>query len=73
MFDQPEKKDVRAELNRVYDAMIKNGYDPVQQLSGFILSEDPIYIPTAGGARKAIRGIDRDDILAELILNYFKD
>ena len=59
-------------LRRVFDAIESAGYDPVKQLSEYILSEDPIYIPNVEGARALIRQIDRADILSELILEYFK-
>lgn len=59
-------------LGRVFKAIEKAGYDPVKQLSEYILSEDPIYIPNVDGARAIIRQIDRADILSELISEYFK-
>ncbi|MBQ8140241.1 MAG: IreB family regulatory phosphoprotein [Clostridia bacterium] len=64
--------EMNGSLKHIYDAIIETGDDPVKQLSGYILSEDPTYIPETNGARKEMRKLDRDDILAELILNYFK-
>jgi len=52
--------------------MIKDGYDPVKQFSGFILSEDPTYIPTVDGARNIIRSHERDEILAAFVKSYFE-
>ncbi len=59
-------------LKKIYDEIIKGGDDPIQQLSGYILSEDPTYIPASGEARHEMRTLDRDEILAELISSYFK-
>ena len=64
--------EMRADLEKVFDAMKKEGYDPLKQFSGFILSEDPTYIPVTDGARKLIRGLDRDDILSAFISYYFE-
>ena len=72
MFDENEKNSIRDELERVYNSILSEGSDPVKQLSGYILSEDPIYIPTADGARNTIRKFNRDEILDELIKHYFK-
>ena len=72
MLDENKKDSIRDELERVYNAIISEGCDPAKQLSGYILSEDPIYIPTTDGARNSIRKFNRDEILDELIKNYFK-
>lgn len=63
---------IKEELRIIYNAIIKDGGDPKTQLSGYILSEDPIYIPDIDGARGRICRLDRDDILDELISDYFK-
>ncbi|MBQ7383991.1 MAG: IreB family regulatory phosphoprotein [Clostridia bacterium] len=70
MSNENKNSEISEKLEIVKDAIIKSGYDPVTQLSGYILSEDPTYIPDTDGARKIIRRLDRDDILAELIKNY---
>ena len=68
-----QKEDfIREDLLRVFDAMMKEGYDPIKQFSGFILSEDPTYIPVTDGARNIIRSHERDEILAAFIKNYFE-
>ncbi len=72
MSEQTEKDTIRADLKLICEAILKDGSDPVKQLSGYILSEDPTYIPDIDGARRVIRRLDRDDILAALILNYFE-
>lgn len=72
MFNENEKNSIRDELDLIYNAIVSDGDDPTKQLSGYILSEDPIYIPTTDGARNTIRKLNRDEILDELIKCYFK-
>ena len=67
-----KETEMRTDLELVFDAMKKEGYDPLKQFSGFILSEDPTYIPGTDGARKLIRELDRDDILSTFISYYFE-
>jgi uncharacterized protein (UPF0297 family) len=68
-----EKEDlIREDLVRVFETMIKGGYDPTKQFAGFILSEDPTYIPIEDGARNIIRSHERDEILAVFIKSYFE-
>ena len=57
----------------VYNALINKGYDPVSQFAGYILSEDPLYIPDWKNARGAISRIDRDELLKLLIKYYFEN
>ena len=63
-----EEEKLRAE----YDALQEKGYNPINQIIGYILSEDPTYITTHRDARKKIRKLDRDDILQSLLRNYLK-
>lgn len=65
-----EMKDI---LTKVYQAMEEKGYNPINQIVGYILSEDPTYITTHNNARSLIRRIDRDELLQELVKNYLKD
>ncbi len=58
-------------LQSVYSALLENGYDPVVQIVGYILSEDPTYITNYKNARSLIRKIDRYDLLDLLVRNYF--
>ena len=60
-------KEIKAILTDVYHALKEKGYNPINQLVGYILSEDPTYITTYQGARANIRRIDRDDLLLSLI------
>lgn len=62
--------EIRETLTEVYDALKQKGYNPVNQLVGYILSEDPTYITTFDGARNKIRKIDRDDLLQALLKNF---
>ena len=57
-------------LEAVYIALTEKGYNPVNQIVGYILSEDPTYITTYGNARSLIRHIDRDELLQALVKSY---
>lgn len=57
-------------LSQVYASLEENGYDPVNQLVGYILSEDPTYITNRNNARGLIRKIDRDELLRTLLKVY---
>ena len=59
-------------LAAVYEALQEKGYDPINQLVGYIISEDPTYITNHKNARSLIRKIDRDELMEELIRNYLK-
>ena len=61
---------VRAILTTVYKALEYKGYNPINQLVGYILYEDPTYITTHNNARSLISKIDRDDLLEILLKNY---
>ncbi|MCL2698179.1 MAG: IreB family regulatory phosphoprotein [Oscillospiraceae bacterium] len=57
-------------LATVYEALREKGYNPINQLVGYILSEDPTYITTHNNARSLIRHIDRDELLQMLVKSY---
>ena len=63
-------EEIRQTLKEVYDALQEKGYNPINQIVGYILAEDPTYITTHQGARNKIRKLDRDDILQSLLKNY---
>ncbi|MDY2862025.1 MAG: IreB family regulatory phosphoprotein [Oscillospiraceae bacterium] len=65
-------EEIKTTLQEVYDALQEKGYNPINQIIGYILSEDPTYITTHRDARKKIRKLDRDDILQSLLRNYLK-
>lgn len=67
--DQTEQE-IRRILTEVYDALKEKGYNPINQIVGYILSEDPTYITTHNNARNLIRKIDRDLLLQSLVRYY---
>ena len=78
MFDETRKfslvddnsKEMKRILITVYDALKEKGYNPINQIVGYILSEDPTYITNYNNARSLIRKIDRDELMQELVQNY---
>ncbi len=60
-------------LTTVYDALKEKGYNPINQMVGYILSEDPTYITTHNNARSLIRRIDRDELLRALVRYYLNN
>ena len=66
-----DSEDIMKEtLTQVFDALQEKGYNPINQIVGYILSEDPTYITTHKNARSLIRKIDRDELLAEMVKSY---
>ncbi|MBE5034983.1 IreB family regulatory phosphoprotein [Gallibacter intestinalis] len=65
-----EQKTPKEILTLVYEALEERGYNPVDQIVGFILSGDPSYITSHNKARSLIRQIDRDDLVEELVRSY---
>lgn len=63
-------KEMKTILTAVYDALKEKGYNPVNQIVGYLLSEDPTYITTHNNARALIRKLDRDELLHTLIQSY---
>lgn len=59
-------------LRAVYEAMSEKGYNPIGQIVGYLLSEDPTYITNYNNARALIRKIDRDELMGELVKNYLE-
>lgn len=57
-------------LRTVYDALSEKGYNPINQLVGYVLTEDPTYITNYKNARGLIRRIDRDELMAALLTEY---
>jgi len=64
------ENDTRDVLSAVYDALRQKGYNPVNQIVGYILSEDPTYITNYNNARSLICRLDRDELLQELLTYY---
>ena len=74
-FSIHEDKDTQMKetLTQVYDALRQKGYNPINQIVGYILSEDPTYITTHNNARSLIRRLDRDELLQALVKAYLGD
>lgn len=71
-FEIPEKASTREILSDVYNALVEKGYNPINQIVGYIMSGDPTYITSHNGARTKIRKLERDEILEELVAFYLK-
>ena len=72
-FNVVDKKiGTREILSSVYDSLKLKGYNPINQIVGYILSEDPTYITNYNNARSLICRIDRDELLQELVINYLE-
>ena len=71
-FSVNDEKEIELKKNLtiIYDALVQKGYNPINQIVGYILSEDPTYITTYNNARSIIRHIDRDELLQVLVKSY---
>jgi len=67
-----EVNQARDVLHQVYAALVEKGYNPINQMVGYLLSGDPAYITSFGNARSLIRRLERDEILEELVKSYLK-
>ena len=63
-------KEMKRKLTAVYDALKEKGYNPINQIVGYLLSEDPTYITNHNNARSLICKIDRDELMQELVQFY---
>ena len=68
--NQDREQEMKKNLTIIYDALKEKGYNPIYQIVGYILSEDPTYITTHNNARALIRHIDRDELLQVLVRSY---
>lgn len=66
------RTEIKEILSSVYNSLVIKGYNPINQLVGYILSEDPTYITNHNNARSLICRIDRDDLLQELLISYLE-
>ena len=69
---QEKQVSVREVLEKVYQALVEKGYNPVNQIVGYIMSGDPTYVTNYGGARTLISKVERDEILEELMKVYLE-
>lgn len=67
-FDK--SKEAREIVSKVYEALKLKGYDPISQIVGYILSDDPTYITSYNGARGLIVKLERDELLEEFVKTY---
>lgn len=70
--EEPFDQDIREILNKVYEALKEKGYNPINQIVGYLLSGDPAYIPRYKDARNLIRKIERDELIEELVKFYLE-
>ncbi len=70
---EDKESEMKQILTTVYDALREKGYNPINQIVGYILSEDPTYITTYNNARSLIRKIDRDELLQALVKSYLTE
>ena len=66
-------KEIHEVLSTVYHALEEKGYNPINQIVGYILSEDPTYITTHNNARSLVRKVDRDELLRAMVRTYLND
>lgn len=66
-------EEIRTILSTVYSSLREKGYNPINQIVGYILSEDPTYITNHNNARTLIRQLDRDELLQVLLKSYLKE
>ena len=65
-----DKENMRRILRSVFDALTEKGYNPINQIVGYLLTEDPTYITNYNNARSMISKLDRDELLQELVRCY---
>ena len=65
--------EIRAIITTVYNSLNEKGYNPINQIVGYILSEDPTYITNHNNARTLIRKLDRDELLQSMLKHYLAD
>jgi uncharacterized protein (UPF0297 family) len=68
--EKEKKSNSKQILRQVYEALVEKGYDPINQIVGYILSGDPTYITSYKDSRSLIRQLERDELLEELVKEY---
>ncbi|HFI0300883.1 TPA: IreB family regulatory phosphoprotein [Streptococcus suis] len=71
-LDDTDKQEISKTLISVYSSLEEKGYNPINQIIGYVLSGDPAYIPRYNDARNQIRKHERDEIIEELVRYYLK-
>lgn len=72
-FNLNDEISVKEILDTVYIAMEEKGYNPINQIVGYIMSGDPTYITSHNGARSMIMKVERDELVEELLKEYIKN
>ena len=72
-FGQERQEDIKETLKTVHESLEEKGYNPINQIVGYLLSGDPAYIPRLNDARNLIRAHERDEIIEELVRSYLKN
>ncbi|CQR23856.1 hypothetical protein BN1356_00226 [Streptococcus varani] len=72
-LDDTNKQEINETLTNVYRSLDEKGYNPINQIVGYVLSGDPAYIPRYNDARNQIRKYERDEIVEELVRFYLKE
>ena len=70
---QENKMDVSQVLEQVYNALTEKGYNPVNQIVGYIMSGDPTYITSHKSARSLIMKVERDELVEEMLVEYIRN
>ena len=68
--EREKSREAREILQKVYEALVEKGYNPINQIVGYILSGDPTYITSHNNARSLIRQVERDELLEEMVKTY---
>ena len=71
--EEPFDQDIKNILFTVHEALQEKGYNPINQIVGYLLSGDPAYIPRHNDARNLIRKVERDEVIEELVKFYLKE
>ncbi len=69
-FEKEKNTKTKEILKEVYEALVEKGYNPINQIVGYILSGDPTYITSHKNARNKIRQIERDELLGSMVRDY---
>lgn len=68
--EKEQNSKAREIMKEVYEALVEKGYNPINQIVGYVLSGDPTYITSHKNARNLIRSIERDELLEKMVKNY---
>lgn len=71
--EEPDEHDIKTILYTVHEALQEKGYNPINQIAGYLLSGDPAYIPRHNDARNLIRKVERDEVIEELVKFYLHE